>query len=398
MAGLSSIKLILQVYKWWKVAVVASTIVVSCGFSESAAAECFPALFQFGDSLSDTGNVEALYPTISPAAFLPYGRTAFHKPADRYSDGRLVIDFLAQAINLPFINPYLKSIGTSFTQGVNFAVGGATIHNSSFFEKNNISMILPYSLLRQVDWYLRFKANVVTTYNSTGWQNQLPNLSAFAQGLHVIGEIGGNDYSFAFEKGLSTERVSQMVPSIIEVVESSIQSLYSSGARNFLVVNLPPAGCTPYYLSIFVSNASDYDEMGCLSSYNNVITLHNNMLKSSIMGLRKQLFNATLLYADFEGIFKDVYKNPHRYGISTTQTACCGGGKGQRTTSIYCGQTKITPCSNPSEYFYWDQVHPTENFNRINAIAYLSGQYLDPPYGFRSRCYLNYQSLYDSIK
>jgi len=50
----------------------------------------FPAIFNFGDSNSDTGCMSAAF---YPAA-LPYGQTHFHEAVGRASDGRLIIDFL----------------------------------------------------------------------------------------------------------------------------------------------------------------------------------------------------------------------------------------------------------------------------------------------------------------
>ena len=50
----------------------------------------FPAIFNFGDSNSDTGGLSASLITVTP----PYGETYFHKPAGRESDGRLMIDFM----------------------------------------------------------------------------------------------------------------------------------------------------------------------------------------------------------------------------------------------------------------------------------------------------------------
>lgn len=50
----------------------------------------FPAIFNFGDSNSDTGCMSAaFYPAI-----LPYGETFFHEAVGRASDGRLIIDFI----------------------------------------------------------------------------------------------------------------------------------------------------------------------------------------------------------------------------------------------------------------------------------------------------------------
>lgn len=50
----------------------------------------FPAIYNFGDSNSDTGACNAAVAEIPS----PYGRTFFKQPSARASDGRLIIDFL----------------------------------------------------------------------------------------------------------------------------------------------------------------------------------------------------------------------------------------------------------------------------------------------------------------
>lgn len=50
----------------------------------------FPAIFNFGDSNSDTGGFSAAFGQLSS----PNGETFFRAPSGRYSDGRLVIDFI----------------------------------------------------------------------------------------------------------------------------------------------------------------------------------------------------------------------------------------------------------------------------------------------------------------
>lgn len=54
----------------------------------------FPAIFNFGDSNSDTGAFSATFHRIPP----PHGRTFFGKPAARLSDGRLIIDFIGNTL------------------------------------------------------------------------------------------------------------------------------------------------------------------------------------------------------------------------------------------------------------------------------------------------------------
>lgn len=50
----------------------------------------FPAIFNFGDSNSDTGGRSAALFQVPP----PYGETFFKKPSGRLSDGRLIVDFI----------------------------------------------------------------------------------------------------------------------------------------------------------------------------------------------------------------------------------------------------------------------------------------------------------------
>eukprot|EP00249_Psilotum_nudum_P023237 c28796_g1_i4 orf=579-1103(+) len=60
-------------------------------FSECDNTKChFPAVFNFGDSNSDTGGLAAAFGLLPP----PFGMTYFEKPAGRYCDGRLAIDFI----------------------------------------------------------------------------------------------------------------------------------------------------------------------------------------------------------------------------------------------------------------------------------------------------------------
>jgi len=96
---------------------------------------CPQAFFIFGDSLTDTGNIQLLGAGI-PGTILnyPYGESyTFTNELghNRYSDGRLIVDFIAQAFGFPFFEPILleldKGFQTDYTHGVNFAYSGATV-------------------------------------------------------------------------------------------------------------------------------------------------------------------------------------------------------------------------------------------------------------------------------
>lgn len=107
----------------------------------------FPAIFNLGDSNSDTGGLPAAFGQLPP----PFGETFFHAPAGRYSDGRLMIDFMgiyvflslhfldswclityslfssAESLGLPYLSAFLDSVGSNFSHGANFATSGSTI-------------------------------------------------------------------------------------------------------------------------------------------------------------------------------------------------------------------------------------------------------------------------------
>ena len=68
---------------------------------------CYSAIYSFGDSLADTGNslsaavATGLNQSQLNFGNLPYGETYFHKATGRYSDGRLIVDYIGLYIK-PF--------------------------------------------------------------------------------------------------------------------------------------------------------------------------------------------------------------------------------------------------------------------------------------------------------
>jgi hypothetical protein len=96
-----------QVMSWVIISTVLTLVIVSsCSVIE--AKKCsFPAIFNFGDSNSDTGGLSAAFGQVRP----PNGITFFHTPAGRYCDGRLVIDFLGNQIKhlFMFFIPLVKN-------------------------------------------------------------------------------------------------------------------------------------------------------------------------------------------------------------------------------------------------------------------------------------------------
>ncbi|KAL5070853.1 hypothetical protein RYX36_021740, partial [Vicia faba] len=126
---------------------------------DSSSLSCaFPAIYNFGDSNSDTGGISAAFVPI-PA---PYGEGFFHKPFGRDSDGRVILDFIAEKANLPYLSSYLNSLGTNYRHGANFATGGSTIRkqNETIFQYG----ISPFSLDIQIVQFTQFKARTKQLY------------------------------------------------------------------------------------------------------------------------------------------------------------------------------------------------------------------------------------------
>lgn len=119
----------------------------------------FPAIFNFGDSNSDTGGLVAAF----PAEARPNGETFFKEPAGRFSDGRVVIDFLADAMGLPLLNPYLQAMGSNFTGGANFATAGASV----LLPKTSLpnGWLSPFYLQVQLNQFNQLKAKSLELYS-----------------------------------------------------------------------------------------------------------------------------------------------------------------------------------------------------------------------------------------
>lgn len=78
------------VFRCWQFLLLVVMETMFCCFILSHSKCDFEAIFNFGDSNSDTGGFWAAFPAQSG----PFGMTYFNRPTGRASDGRLIIDFL----------------------------------------------------------------------------------------------------------------------------------------------------------------------------------------------------------------------------------------------------------------------------------------------------------------
>jgi hypothetical protein len=82
-------------YAGWRAAAVHAAALQLLLLAAAADAGKYNAVFNFGDSLVDAGNlVTEGVPDYLATARPPYGQSYFGYPTGRCSDGRLVIDFI----------------------------------------------------------------------------------------------------------------------------------------------------------------------------------------------------------------------------------------------------------------------------------------------------------------
>lgn len=166
----------------------------------------FSALYVFGDSLSDTGNVSLATSGLVPVS-PPYANRSF-------SNGAVWAQDLAQSIGLPALKPSLAG-------GTDFAYGGAHTGQTSEHTAN------PTDLSSQYD---QFRVQVS---------------SPQAGALYAI-SIGSNDVlDVANDTSLTQDQQQTDVAAAVNNEISTINAMVSRGTRNLLVLDVPDLGNTP---------------------------------------------------------------------------------------------------------------------------------------------------------
>ncbi|GAB2240871.1 hypothetical protein Droror1_Dr00021389 [Drosera rotundifolia] len=393
----------------------------------------FTRIFAFGDSFTDTGNTRS---ATGPSGFNyvsnpPYGMTFFHHPTNRYSDGRLVIDFVASSLALPFLPPYghlnrsdevasagarwksksapgssklTNNAGASGTNaptpstiagasttrktdsnvgarnesgGVNFAVGGSTAIEHRFFVKKNLSFdMTPESLGTQLRWFEEYAKGKGC---EKGWKQGSECMRFFENSLFWVGEIGANDYAYAAFGSVPQSVVQRLA---IKRITSFLEVLLQKYAKYVVVQGLPPTGCLT--LSMFLAPSVDRDNLGCVNASNQLSQSHNALLQAKLQSFRKQYPHTVILYADYWSSYASIIKNARKHGFTEPFKACCGSGGGDYNFAPFeaCGSPTASACKDPSKYINWDGVHLTEAMYKVVADSFLHRNYTHPSFDY----------------
>jgi len=354
-------------------AAAALAVLLCASWAAAAAAQKYNAFFNFGDSITDTGNL-CTNGKPSQITFTqpPYGETYFGTPTCRCCDGRVIVDFLSSKFGLPFLPPS-KSTSADFKKGANMAITGATAMDAPFFRSLGLSDRIwnngPISF--QLQWFQQITSSVC----GQDCKSYLGN------SLFVFGEFGGNDYNAMLFGNYNTDQASTYTPQIVSTIAAGVEKLVAMGAKDVVVPGVLPIGCFPIYLTIYgTSSSGDYDGLGCLKKFNDLSTNHNSQLKAQLASLQAKYPSARIMYADFYSGVYDMVRSPGSYGFSTAFQTCCGagGGKFNYQNSARCGMSGAAACSNPAAHLSWDGIHLTEAAYKQITDGWLSGAYCNP--------------------
>jgi phospholipase/lecithinase/hemolysin len=224
--------------------------------------------------------------------------------AGRWSDGPLWVEYLAAGLGLPAPTP--AALG-----GTDYASADARTALSGY--ANNGSPDL---------------GTQITTYLSTH-----PALGG--DQLFVIwGET--NDFG---------PHATPDPAGTVANLSAEITELARAGARQFLVPNLMPLGSIPSVRKLGPAEAAEYDALSV--QFNTQLAAAEDHLEASL-GIK-------IHRLDVYGLVEQVLANPGQYGIADVTDQAKSGDEGDPGVVV----------SNPDQYLFWDNIHPTETFQRL---------------------------------
>ncbi|GFQ02723.1 GDSL esterase/lipase at4g18970 [Phtheirospermum japonicum] len=251
-----------------------------------------PCMFLFGDSQFESGNNNVLI-SLAKTNYRPYGIDYPDGPTGRFSNGRVIPDFLAELLGFANpISPFVTARGSDILRGVNYASGGAGILDESGILTGdrftmNRQLINHRLTIGRVRLLLRNNQNAVNNYLN--------------QCLYVV-NIGSNDYlnnyylpQLPFSRLLNTP--DRFAETLIQRFNQQLRTLYDSGARKVAVFGVGLLGCVPQELANFPTNGS-----ACVDFINNGVQPFNNRLTPLIDSLNRDLPGAQFTFINITSI------------------------------------------------------------------------------------------------
>ncbi|KAL8526315.1 hypothetical protein ACS0TY_015507 [Phlomoides rotata] len=294
-------------------------------------------LFVFGDSYADTGNFIKI---LGGSWIQPYGTTFPGKPAGRFSDGRVLTDYIARFLGLksPLAYRWVKIGGKKLRYGMNFAYGGSGVFNT-------LGDLLP-NMTTQIGFFQKLVDQNV--YTKSDLQSSL-----------VLVTLSGNDYATFLANGGTLQSLQSFIPRVINQLGANLKLLQEVGATKVAVASLPPSGCLPR-----ITQFNSFQQ--CNATQNVAANFHNLLLHQTVSQLNNQSNSSTFHILDLYNSFSTVLNQKQSYQgelkFETPLKPCCIG----INSDSFCGNVDekgvklYTVCSDPKSAFFWDGSHPSE--------------------------------------
>jgi phospholipase/lecithinase/hemolysin len=177
-------------------------------------------------------------------------------------------------------------------------------------------------------------------------QYQSTHATADPNALYTIW-IGSNDLNDILADQ-SPSQYAADIETVVGNVYSAVGTLAGMGATNFLILTVPDLGLTPG------AEALGPAASGAASL---LAGSFDSALAGGIPGLAAaDSVNISVL--DTYALLDSIVASPATYGLSNVTQPCLTGEVN------YAGGT---PCADPSQYLFWDELHPTAAGHQIVA-------------------------------
>jgi len=264
----------------------------------------YSAVYAFGDSLSDAGNVSLA--TLHTVPNAPYD-------GGRFSNGPVWVQDLSQDLGLPPVKPSLAG-------GTDYAFGGAQTGSTSVHQAN------PTDLPGQLAQFLVNDPHPSSSALYTVW-------------------AGSNDVlDIANDADLTPAEQQDDVRAAVANEVNFLQGLTSAGARDLVVMNVPDLGKTPYEQARGSDVSAQASSLA--SDYNaQLATAVSQMVASGA---------AKVELVDMYSMLDAVIANPAAYGFTNATQPVWNGS----LTDPSSGTLAATGTAQDG-YVFFDPLHPT---------------------------------------
>jgi phospholipase/lecithinase/hemolysin len=174
--------------------------------------------------------------------------------------------------------------------------------------------------------------------------SEMPVSTNFPTSLFAICS-GAVDFALA-DSATNDAQWAAVITNAVMNITNTVTTLYNSGARTVLLLNLPNLTEVPAYLSL-PAFASNYLESKVL--------LFNNSLATAAAGLVQAFPGLTAAVLDVNQVWTTVYDSPTAYGFTVVSVG-----------ALYDTDLMDKSFAGPgADYFYWDNANPTTKFHAI---------------------------------